>query len=68
MYVVTIYMHSIIFVSTPSPVLTLACVEFYKEITLGIIKYIVLNSRDWSEIIWFPEISHFKINLAIGFI
>ena len=29
---------------------------------------IVLNSRDWSEIVWLPEISRFKINLAIGFI
>ena len=29
---------------------------------------IVLNSRDWSEIIWLPKISRFKINLAIGFI
>ena len=29
---------------------------------------IVLNSRDWSEIIWLPKISHLKINLAIGFI
>ena len=29
---------------------------------------IVLNIRDWSEIIWLPEISRFKINLAIGFI
>ena len=29
---------------------------------------IVLNSRDWSEIVWLPEILHFKINLAIGFI
>ena len=28
----------------------------------------VLNSRDWSEIVWLPEISHFKINLAISFI
>ena len=27
---------------------------------------IVLNSRDWSEIIWLPEISRFKINLAIS--
>ena len=27
-----------------------------------------INSRDWSEIIWLPEISRFKINLAIGFI
>ena len=26
---------------------------------------IVLNSRDWSEIVWLPEISHFKINLAM---
>ena len=29
---------------------------------------VVLNSRDWSEIIWLLEILHFKINLAIGFI
>ena len=29
---------------------------------------IVLNSTDWSEIVWLPEISHFKINLAISFI
>ena len=29
---------------------------------------LVLNSRDWSEIIWLPEILHFKINLAISFI
>ena len=29
---------------------------------------LVLNSRDWSEIIWLPEISCFKINLAISFI
>ena len=27
---------------------------------------IVLNSRDWSEIIWLPKNSHFKINLPIG--
>ena len=25
-------------------------------------------SRDWSEIVWLPKISRFKINLAIGFI
>ena len=29
---------------------------------------IVLNSRDCSEIVWLPEISRFKINLAISFI
>ena len=29
---------------------------------------IVLNSRDWSEIIWLPEILRFKMNLAISFI
>ena len=29
---------------------------------------IVLNSRDWSEIVWLPEILYLKINLAIGFI
>ena len=27
---------------------------------------IVLNSRDWSEIIWLPRNLHFKINLPIG--
>ena len=32
------------------------------------ISTLVLNSRDWSEIVWLPEISRFKINLAIGFI
>ena len=29
---------------------------------------LVLNSRDWSEIVWLPEILRFKINLAISFI
>ena len=29
---------------------------------------LVLNSRDWSEIVWLPEISRFKINLSISFI
>ena len=29
---------------------------------------IVLNSRDWSEIVWLPKILHLKINLVIGFI
>ena len=29
---------------------------------------IVLNSRDWSEIVWLPKILHLKINLAIDFI
>ena len=29
---------------------------------------IVLNSRDWSEIVWLSKISHLKIDLAIGFI
>ena len=29
---------------------------------------LVLNSRDWSEIVWLSEISRFKINLAISFI
>ncbi len=36
--------------------------------TLLSLSTIVLNSRDWSEIVWLPEISHFKINLAISFI
>ena len=29
---------------------------------------IVLNSRDWYEIIWVPKFCALKINLAIGFI
>ena len=29
---------------------------------------LVLNSRDWSEIVWLPEILRFKIDLAISFI
>ena len=37
----------------------------YKVLSLSTL---VLNSRDWSEIIWLPEISRFKINLAISFI
>ena len=40
---------------------------FGKSLCLSL-STIVLNSRDWSEIIWLPEISRFKINLAIGFI
>ena len=35
---------------------------------LSSLSTIVLNSRDWSKIIWLPEISCFKINLAISFI
>ena len=37
-------------------------------IVLNSLSMIVLNSRDWSEIVWPPEISRFKINLAIIFI
>ena len=33
---------------------------------LASLSTIVLNSRDWSEIVWLPEISCFKINLAIS--
>ena len=29
---------------------------------------IVLNSRDWSEIVWLPKFRALTINLAIGFI
>ena len=36
--------------------------------TLVSLSTLVLNSRDWSEIVWLPEISRFKINLAISFI
>ena len=36
-------------------------------INMIIIKY-VSTYRDWSEIVWLPKISRFKINLAISFI
>ena len=36
--------------------------------TLLSLSMLVLNSRDWSEIVWLPEISRFKINLSISFI
>ena len=39
-----------------------------KNATILSLSTIVLYSRDWSEIIWLPEILCFKINLAIGFI
>ena len=39
-----------------------------KNILYVSLSTLVLNSRDWSEIVWLPEISRFKINLAIGFI
>ena len=45
-----------------------------KEFFIGNMYYhislstLVLNSRDWSEIVWLPEILRFKINLAISFI
>ena len=47
--------------------------EAHKYIYIYIYIYIslsmiLLNSRDWSEIVWLPEISYFKINLAISFI
>ena len=50
--------------------------EMYRSIKYEPIHYrtdlslstIVLNSRDWSEIVWLLEISCFKINLAISFI
>ena len=45
---------------------SLACyICMYAHISLSTL---VLNSRDWSEIVWLPEISRFKINLAINFI
>ena len=40
---------------------------YSQEFTISL-STIVLNSRDWSEIIWLLEISCFKINLAISFI
>ena len=43
------------------------CNIFYYYIIISL-STLVLNSRDWSEIVWLPEISRFKINLAISFI
>ena len=40
-----------------------ACMYSYVSLST-----VVLNSRDWSEIVWLLEILHFKISLAIGFI
>ena len=40
--------------------------EFISIIKSSSLSTIVLNSRDWSEIIWLPRNSHFKINLQIG--
>ena len=39
-----------------------------KGLTTVSLSTIVLNSRDWSEIVWLPENSYFKINLTISFI
>ena len=42
--------------------------EILYLVTYVSLSTIVLNSRDWSEIVWLPEISCFKINFAISFI
>ena len=42
--------------------------QLYTHVLMVSLSTLVLNSRDWSEIVWLPEISRFKINLAIGFI
>ena len=44
---------------------TLHILPSFNKVSLSTL---VLNSRDWSEIVWLPEISRFKINLAISFI
>ena len=43
-------------------------VAYLEIISFTSLSTLVLNSRDWSEIVWLPEISCFKINLAISFI
>ena len=50
--------------------ITIASLNKPVELTVAFISLstLVLNSRDWSEIVWLPEISRFKINLAISFI
>ena len=40
----------------------------YVNIQLQIAIALSFVYRDWSEIVWLPEISRFKINLAISFI
>ena len=42
--------------------------QFFNKFKTLSLSTLVLNSRDWSEIVWLPEISRFKINLAISFI
>ena len=44
---------------------TYLCTHVSMHVSLSTL---VLNSRDWSEIVWLPEISRFKINLTISFI
>ena len=57
-----------------------SCAKFYKLFSLSVhnkfiatalsLSMIVLNSRDWSEIVWLPKILHFKnqpCNRLIGY-
>ena len=65
---VTAYiLHPVSFQRTSSSVYTFSISKelLTNEVAKIIIKYV---SRDWSEIVWLPEISRFKINLAISFI
>ena len=56
---------AVYFIQTGGSALSNTYIHTYIYISLSTL---VLNSRDWSEIVWLPEISRFKINLAISFI
>ena len=55
---------SILFYSALLASCNIVAIALYE--TAVSLSMIVLNSRDWSEIIWLPRNSHFKINLPIG--
>ena len=63
MYVYII--HYIYYICIYNTLYTLYIYVYIIHISLSTI---VLNSRDWSEIVWLPEILRFKISLTIGFI
>ena len=52
-------------IARPGTYIMISAINYNMQVSLSTL---VLNSRDWSEIVWLPEISRFKINLAISFI
>ena len=51
---------------TKSIILVKICYNISFKVLQISLSTVVLNSRDWSEIVWLPKILHLKINLAIG--